>query len=128
MASGVNTTFRQIGIATSIAAFGSIFTSSIRSHLQHSLSSVPALAGKEHQVVGAIQQGNVGAVIASVSGSARGELVAAIHVAFAGAMNDLLIVSGILALIGSICSVLLIRSKDFVVSHAPVEGEPALQH
>ena len=128
MASGVNTTFRQIGIATSIAAFGSIFTSSIRSHLEHSLSSLPALASKGPLVVGAIQQGNVAKVIGSVSGSAQGELVAAIHVAFAGAMNELLIVSGILALVGSVSSVLLIRSKDFVASQAPVAVEPAPLH
>ena len=33
MASGVNSTFRQIGIAAGIAALGSIFVSSIQSHL-----------------------------------------------------------------------------------------------
>jgi predicted MFS family arabinose efflux permease len=45
MASGVNTTFRQIGIATSIAGFGSIFTTSIRHHLTRSLASVPSAGG-----------------------------------------------------------------------------------
>src|SRR6202044_59923 len=43
MASGVNSTFRQIGIAAGIAALGSIFVSSIQSHLT---SALPAsLAG-----------------------------------------------------------------------------------
>lgn len=116
MASGVNTTFRQIGIATSIAAFGSIFTSSIRHHLEHALSSVPALAGSAPKVVTAIQQGNAGDVFKSVPPDVRGELASAIHSSFAGAVNDLLIVSGLLALVGAVCSVLLIRSKDFVHS------------
>ena len=116
MASGVNTTFRQIGIATSIAGFGSIFTTSIRHHLEHALASVPALAGRAPQVVTAIQQGNAGSVFKSVPPSARGILADAIHASFAGAINDLLIVSGILALVGAVCSVLLIRSKDFVSS------------
>jgi EmrB/QacA subfamily drug resistance transporter len=128
MASGVNTTFRQIGIATSIALFGSIFTSALRSHLQHSLSGVSALAGRGSQVVGAIQQGDVGKLIGSVSPSARQPLVAAIHVAFAGAINDLLIVSGIIALVGAVCSVILIRPKDFVAARAPGAAEPALSH
>jgi EmrB/QacA subfamily drug resistance transporter len=119
MASGVNTTFRQIGIATSIAGFGSIFTSSIRNHLTSALASVPALAGKAPQVVTAIQQGNAASVFKSVPPSARGILAGAVHASFAGAINDLLIVSGILALIGAVCSVLLIRSKDFVASGAP---------
>lgn len=128
MASGVNTTFRQIGIATSIALFGSLFTSSLRSHLDHSLATVPALAGHAPQVVGAIQQGNVGGVIGSVSANVRGQLVGAIHVAFAGAMNELLIVSGILALVGALCSVILIRPKDFVSARPAGAEAPVLQH
>ncbi len=116
MASGVNTTFRQIGIATSIAAFGSIFTSSLRSHLDHSLSGTPSLAGRGPQVIGAIQQGDVGKFINSIPANARGTLVSAIHAAFAGAINDLLVVSGIIALVGAVFSVILIRREDFVVS------------
>jgi EmrB/QacA subfamily drug resistance transporter len=128
MASGVNTTFRQIGIATSIALFGSIFTSALRSHLDHSLSSVPALAGHAGQVVGAIQQGTVGTTIGAIPASVRGQLVGAIHIAFAGAMNDLLIVSGIVALVGAICSVILIRPKDFVSARPAGAEAPVLQH
>jgi EmrB/QacA subfamily drug resistance transporter len=128
MASGVNTTFRQIGIATSIALFGSLFTSSLRSHLVHSLAGVPALSGHAPQVVGAIQQGNVGNVIGSVSANVRGQLVGAVHVAFAGAMNELLIVSGILALVGALCSVFLIRPKDFVSTRPAGAEAPVLQH
>ena len=119
MASGVNTTFRQIGIATSVAAFGSIFTSSIRHHLVHALSTVPSLTGHAPQVVTAIQQGDVARVFSSVPAAARGALAGAIHSSFAGALDDLFIVSGLIALIGAVCSVLLIRSKDFVVAGAP---------
>ena len=43
MASGVNTTFRQIGIATGIAAYGSIFASSLHHKLDHALAGTPAL-------------------------------------------------------------------------------------
>lgn len=119
MASGVNTTFRQIGIATSVAAFGSIFTSSIRHHLVHALSAVPSLTGHAPQIVTAIQQGNVARVFSTVPAAARGALAGAIHSSFAGALDDLFIVSGLIALIGAVCSVLLIRSKDFVVAGAP---------
>jgi EmrB/QacA subfamily drug resistance transporter len=128
MASGVNTTFRQIGIATAIAAFGSIFTSSLRSHLNHSLASIPTLAGRGSQVVGAIQEGTAGKFIGSAQASTRGQLVGAIHVAFASAINDLLIVSGIVALVGALCSVLLIRGKDFVSARPSGAGESVAQH
>ena len=63
MASGVNTTFRQIGIAVGIAAYGTIFTASLRHSLGHALSGVSGLAGKAPQIISGIQQGNVGAVI-----------------------------------------------------------------
>ncbi len=117
MASGINTTFRQIGIATSIAALGSIFTSSLRSHLDHALAPIPALAGRSSQFVTAIQQGRVGGVIRSVSGQARPQLITAFHASFAGALNNLLVVSGILALVGAAASLILIRTKDFASAH-----------
>ena len=38
----------------------------------------------------------------------------AIRAAFAAGLNDLLYVTGALALVGAVCALLLIRSKDFV--------------
>ena len=114
MASGVNTTFRQIGITVGIAAYGTIFTASIRNSLDHTLSGVPGLADKAPQIITGIQQGNVGAVIKAAPPTARGQVVSAIHSSFTGALNDLLVVSGILALTGAVGAVSLIRSKDFV--------------
>jgi EmrB/QacA subfamily drug resistance transporter len=114
MASGVNTTFRQIGIAVGIAAYGTIFTASLRNSLGHTLSGVPGLAGKSTQIISSIQQGSVGPVIKAAPAAARGQLVAAVHSSFTGALNDLLVVSGILALAGALGAVSLIRSKDFV--------------
>ena len=43
MASGVNTTFRQIGIAVGIAVYGTIFTSALQRQL-NALSSAPSVA------------------------------------------------------------------------------------
>jgi EmrB/QacA subfamily drug resistance transporter len=126
MASGVNTTFRQIGIATSIAALGSIFTTSLRHSLDQALSAIPTLAGHGPQVVAGIQQGQP-VPIGIIGAPARQQLVTAIHASFAGAINDLLVVSGIIALVGALCSVVLIRSKDFVASRseAPATRTPS---
>jgi EmrB/QacA subfamily drug resistance transporter len=121
MASGVNTTFRQIGIAVGIAAYGTIFTASLRNSLGHTLSGVSGLAGKAPQIISGIQQGNVGGVISRTPTAARGQVVSAIHSSFTGALNDLLVVSGILALVGAVGALTLIRSKDFVAQH---QGPP----
>lgn len=48
----------------------------------------------------------------------------AIRAAFAAGLNDLLYVTGALALVGAVCALLLIRSKDFV-SRAEPQAAPA---
>jgi EmrB/QacA subfamily drug resistance transporter len=127
MASGVNTTFRQIGIATGIAAYGSIFASSLQHKLGETLSTVPSLDRHLPRVVSAIQQGNAAQAINAAPDSLREPLVAAIHASFASALDVLLVVSAVLAFVGAACSAVLIRPRDFVVSHdqpTPAPTEP----
>ncbi len=126
MASGVNTTFRQVGIATSIATLGSIFTASLRHQIGQGLSSIPALAGRGPQVAAALQQGDPGRVIAAAPAAARSRLISVIHSSFASSVNDLFIVTGGLALAGAVCALALIRTRDFVASAPdPGQAEPA---
>jgi EmrB/QacA subfamily drug resistance transporter len=114
MASGVNTTFRQIGIAVSIAALGTIFSSTLRSHLDRFLSTTPQLKDHAGQIVSAIRQGQGGSAFALVPADLRGQLEHAVKSSFASGINELLIVTGALALVGSVFSMVLIRTKDFV--------------
>jgi EmrB/QacA subfamily drug resistance transporter len=116
MASGVNTTFRQIGIAAGIAAYGSIFTSA----MQHHLTYASPLASSAGRIASAVRRGQVGQLIGSVPPARRGEVAAAVRAAFAAGLNDLLYVTGALALAGALCALLLIRSKDFVQRTDPV--------
>ena len=112
MASGINSTFRQIGLATSIAALGSLFTGSLRDRLTNSLSGTP-LAPHAGQILTALRQGEVGQGTSAVPPVLRPTLEGAIRSGFTGALNELLVVTGILALIGGVLSALLIRDKDF---------------
>ncbi len=123
MASGVNSTFRQIGFATAIAALGSIFTVRFRTSLDHALASVPALASHAAGDLAAIRQGEVGRALAATAPALRPRLGAAIHASFASAINDLAYVSGAVALVGAVFAFALIRSKDFV-ARGEVEGPP----
>jgi hypothetical protein len=128
MASGVNTTFRQIGIATGIAVYGSLFASSLHHKLDKALAGTPSLHRLLPAVIADIQQGRAAQAIQAVPASLRGSLVTAIHSSFASTLDLLLVVSAVLALVGAACSLGLIRSRDFVVSHqpqpAPVPAEP----
>jgi EmrB/QacA subfamily drug resistance transporter len=116
MASGVNSTFRQIGIAAGIAALGSIFSSALQHNLASALA-VPALrdsAVSAPRVAAMVRQGQVGQLLASLPPARRGVVGEAVRSAFAAGLNDLLIVTAVLAFTGAVCALLLIRSKDFV--------------
>ncbi len=54
MASGINTTFRQVGIATAIAAFGTIFASELRGATPLTIASHYATATNELLLIAAI--------------------------------------------------------------------------
>jgi hypothetical protein len=115
MASGVNTTFRQIGIAAGMAALGSIFTSA----MLHSLSHASLLASSASRVGTMVRLGQVSQLLASMPPDRRGQAAAAIKAAFATGLNDVLYVTGAVALTGAVCAMLLIRRKDFVQRAEP---------
>ncbi|MGH3260517.1 MAG: MFS transporter, partial [Trebonia sp.] len=120
MASGVNSTFRQIGIATGIAALGSIFTAMIGSHLAGALPR--SLAGSAPTIENAVRQGAVGHLLASVPAADRAVIGDALRSSFAAALNDLMYVAAAVAIVGAVCAALLIRRKDF---HPQNSAEPA---
>ncbi len=121
MASGINATFRQIGIAAGIAALGSIFTTAV----QHNLAYASPVGSSAARIVTMVRQGQVGQLIGSLPAARRGEVALAIRSAFAAGLNDLLYVTAGLALVGALCALLLIRSKDFVRRTDPQATPPA---
>jgi EmrB/QacA subfamily drug resistance transporter len=127
MASGVNSTARQVGFATAIAAYGTIFITAFRRHLDGNLAATPTLAGRSHAIVAAVRQGSVSHILATTPPALRGPLESAIRAAFAHGIDDLAIVSGAVALVGALGAFALIRGKDFVHRQepsAPAAGPP----
>ena len=122
MASGVNSTFRQIGFAVSIAALGSIFASALRDNLTRALASVPGLAARAPQVVTLIRQGSPAKAIGLAPPALRHQLGLAIRSSFASGIDSLMVVTAVLAFVGAIGSLVLIRRKDFLARH---ETRPA---
>jgi EmrB/QacA subfamily drug resistance transporter len=121
MASGINSTFRQVGIATGIAALGAIFESRLASKLAPALVGTP-VAGKAHSIAHGVAVGGAQAVLARVPPGLRAAATRGIHGAFAGALNDILIVAAVVAFVGAALALALIRSRDFAVYSA---REPA---
>jgi EmrB/QacA subfamily drug resistance transporter len=121
MASGINNTFRQVGTATGIAVLGAIFEGAISHKLAPMLVGTP-VAGRAHQIAHAVAGGGTQSVLHKVPMGQRAQASSAIHVAFTGAMNDILLVGAIVALAGGVLALLLVRGRDFVTYAAP---EPA---
>ncbi len=124
MASGVNTTFRQIGIAVGIATYGTIFTSTLTGGLHSSLAPLHLSATDMNLLVLNVKEGYVSRVLRSVPPSAHGIVFGGLRSSFANSLNDLFIVSGILALAGALCAFVFIRPKDFVAQGAPSQAAP----
>jgi EmrB/QacA subfamily drug resistance transporter len=115
MASGINSTFRQVGIATGIAGLGAVFSHTVRTEIESILERTGAIgAHAAHAFAGGVSQGNgVGSGLARLPASARPEAVDAIRVAFTSALNDVFLISAILVLVSAVLTLVLIRSRDF---------------
>jgi MFS family permease len=118
MAAGINNTFRQVGTAAGIAALGAIFQSSLTRHLTSELARTPA-AGRVAEISRAVTAGGAQQVIRAVPHAERARASLAIHVAFTAALNDLLLVGGVVAFVGAGLALLLVRRRDFVTYGEP---------
>jgi predicted MFS family arabinose efflux permease len=128
MGSGINTTFRQVGIATGIAGLGAIFQHQISAKATELLAASPVGAGQSGRVVTAIQSGRIGEVIAAAPPQARGVIGRVAKESFISGLNELFVIAGIVAFVGAASALVLVRSRDYVMSGAQAaepEGAPA---
>ncbi|HKU55986.1 MAG TPA: MFS transporter [Gaiellaceae bacterium] len=116
MASGINNTFRQVGIATGIAALGAIFQSRIASQL--------AAAGLPRYLAPAVASGAAPVHPGNPRLSHRAilRLLAETHSAFISGLNEILLVAAFVLFAGAILAFVLVREKDFVASGPAVEA------
>src|SRR5258707_409770 len=63
MASGISSTFRQVGIATGIALLGTLFSSKVHDEVLAPVAAVPGLSPQGPQIATAVQSGATGHVI-----------------------------------------------------------------
>ena len=122
MASGINNTFRQVGIATGIAVLGAIFESSLTTTITPKLAGTPA-AGQGAEIARAVAAGGAQKVVAGIPAAERAAASTAIHAAYASSMNDILLVAAIVAFIGAVLGLVLVRGSDFV-TYGPPQPKP----
>jgi EmrB/QacA subfamily drug resistance transporter len=118
MASGINNTFRQVGIATGIAGLGAVFQHSIT----HGTSVALRSSGQAHEILARahgqlgtlLESGQVTQIAHSLPSAARSALDHSYRVGFTEAFTTILIIAAAIALVGSVCAFALVRSRDFV--------------
>ncbi len=119
MASGINSTFRQVGIATGVAALGAIFQSRIESKLAELLPQAPDSFAE------AVSSGAAQIAVQSAPPEFRAQALDAANVAFISAFNEILIVGGAIALVGALASFVLVRGKEVEAVGHEAPGEPS---
>lgn len=112
MASGINSTFRQVGIATGIATLGSLFAARLRDTVAERLLDTP-LAAQAHQIADAVGGSN-GAAGPALPAPARRLVTGAAEQGFTDGLNQILLVGAVVAIVSAVSSLVLIRGRDFI--------------
>ncbi|MCU4184102.1 MFS transporter [Acidiferrimicrobium sp. IK] len=112
MASGINSTFRQMGIATGIALLGSVFTSRLSSSVA-SLASGTPLSGRSAAIAKALENGQVATLFQKVPAAHRQLLNHVVKASFTSSLDLILLVAAIFAFAAGVLALALIRSRDF---------------
>ncbi|TMK32770.1 MAG: MFS transporter [Actinobacteria bacterium] len=99
MASGTNSTFRQVGVATGIAAFGALFEHHVR-------AAFPGIHGAQ---LSALASGRLN----ELAGQANQQLVRHVDQVFVGGLRELFLIGACIALAGAVLALALVRQEDF---------------
>ena len=120
MGSGINTTFRQVGIATGVAALGAVFQSRVDSKLSALLPNAP------NGMAEAVSSGGSRAAAGFAPPGQRADFVHAAKVAFASGFNEILLIGSIVSLVAAALGFALVRRRDFVQASPGAEAAEAV--
>jgi predicted MFS family arabinose efflux permease len=123
MASGINSTFRQVGIATGVAGLGSILATQADSAVMTHLSHGP-LASHAHALAQSVSNGSVAQAIQAVPAHLRPLAAGAARAGFVDGLNSVLLIGALVAFAAALLTVGLIRQRDFVEAHHAAPDSP----
>ena len=138
MASGINSTFRQVGIATGIAGLGSLFSDKVRTEIESLLASAPHVSAlTAHRLADGVSQGSgVGGGLSRLPAAGRPAAIHAVRSGFVAGLNEIFLIGAGLTMVAAVLTLVLIRSRDFEVGAArgpntgaeASVGQPAVTH
>jgi EmrB/QacA subfamily drug resistance transporter len=111
MAAGINDTFRQVGIAVGIAAWGAIFLGVGASKTQE-VAGGAVSGGQARGLVEAASSGGLNQALNGVPDGAQAVVRNAAEQGFLHGMNEILMLGAALAFVGSVLALWLVRERD----------------
>ncbi|MEA2448303.1 MAG: hypothetical protein QOG63_235 [Thermoleophilaceae bacterium] len=117
MASGINDTFRQVGVAVGIAVWGALFVSRGADEVR---ALAPGATGSQpRQLVESVSAGQLDHALAAVPAGARQGVGHAAREGFLAGFNEIMLIGGGVAIAGAIAAALLVRGHE--IEREPVE-------
>jgi hypothetical protein len=124
MASGINDTFRQVGIAVGIAAWGAIFLGRGSDEVREIAAGTPAATGERpRQLLEGVSSGNLDQLLGAVPAGPRDTVAHVAREGFLAGINEILVLAGLLALGGSLLTLFLVREHE--IERQPLDAELA---
>jgi EmrB/QacA subfamily drug resistance transporter len=122
MASGINDTFRQVGVAVGIAVWGAIFVASGAHKVTEVAAGTPAASGDRPQhLVEAASSGSLDQALGAVPPRSQDLVANAANQGFLAGLNDVLVLGALLCFAGAVLALWLVRERE--IEREPVERE-----
>jgi MFS family permease len=104
---GINNTFRQVGIATAVAAYGSVFQSVITSELRQRLGDRLPIS----KLGEAVSSGALSAAVKQSPAKLRSRVHSAADAAFVTGLDRLFVIGATVAAVGAVLCVVLVTQR-----------------
>jgi EmrB/QacA subfamily drug resistance transporter len=129
MAAGINDTFRQVGIAVGIAAWGAIFLGAGADKTQQAAHG--AVSGDQARgLVEAASSGHLGEAVSGLPAQAQSVAANAAQQGFLHGLNEILVLGAILSFVGAVFGLWLVREGDIereTLEGTAFEAEPEVE-
>jgi predicted MFS family arabinose efflux permease len=109
LASGINNTARQLGLAIGIAVLGALLQSHIADEVEQ---RTDGLGAARRAVTDRVADGDIGSATQLAPAAARASLRSTYDAAFASGLNEILLIAAALVVIGAVAAVVLVRARD----------------
>jgi hypothetical protein len=125
MAAGINDTFRQVGIAVGIAAWGAILVGRGADKVAELTAGTPTAGGdRPRELIEAASSGNLDQALAAVPPQAQQVVSNAVGAGFLTGLNTVLTLAALLSFAGAVLALWLVREHEIQRQPMAPEREP----